>query len=188
MVEAGASRPALEHLRLRQAVMVEGAPQRLLGDAQLLGGPVDADLVGQLKRRLGGSAVVNEPGPLCVRSPAAQRHALAGGGAGEDAAAVVVGLGAVQRGLQAGAADPTAGADRLGLGGLGGLAGLGKEQLRVDLGAGGIQPPVPLPIAGRCAGGPRRSPVAGRPRGCGQGLGKMRRTEGRATGPVWPMR
>jgi hypothetical protein len=47
LVEAGASRPALEPLGLGQAVLVEGAPQGLLGDAQLAGGPVDAVLVRQ---------------------------------------------------------------------------------------------------------------------------------------------
>jgi hypothetical protein len=42
IVEPRASRAALEHLRLRQAVVVEGTPQRLLAHAQLAGGPVDA--------------------------------------------------------------------------------------------------------------------------------------------------
>src|SRR5215218_11234308 len=40
LVEAGAWGPALEPLGLGQAVLVEGAPQRLLGHAQLAGGPV----------------------------------------------------------------------------------------------------------------------------------------------------
>src|SRR5215218_6918252 len=40
LVEAGPWRAALEPLGLGQAVMVEGAPQRLLGHAQLAGGPV----------------------------------------------------------------------------------------------------------------------------------------------------
>jgi hypothetical protein len=59
---------------------------------------------------------------------------------------VVAGLGAVHRLLQAGAADRAAGAHLFGRRGLGDLAGFGEEQLRVDLGAGGIQPPVPLPV------------------------------------------
>jgi hypothetical protein len=33
----------------------------------------------------------------------------------------------------------------LGGGGLGGLSGVGEEQLGVDRGAGGLQPPIPLP-------------------------------------------
>jgi hypothetical protein len=59
---------------------------------------------------------------------------------------VVAGLGAVQRGLQARPAGPAAGAHLLGGRGLGDLPGLGEEQLRVDVGAGGVQPPVPLPV------------------------------------------
>src|SRR5215218_7200682 len=47
LVEAGASWPALEYLGLGQAVVVEGAAQRLLGHAQFAGGPVDAVLVRQ---------------------------------------------------------------------------------------------------------------------------------------------
>jgi hypothetical protein len=42
IVEARAPWAALEPLGLRQAVVVERAPQRLLADAQLAGGPVDA--------------------------------------------------------------------------------------------------------------------------------------------------
>src|SRR5215218_4266227 len=94
LVEAGPWRAALEHLRLRQAVVVEGAPQRLLADAQLAGGPVDALLVGQRQRRLGGGAVVQEPGALGHRGAAAQRYAVAGGGAGEDTCVAVAGWGA----------------------------------------------------------------------------------------------
>ena len=60
---------------------------------------------------------------------------------------VVAGLGAVHCRLQARSSDHTAGADLFGRRGLGDLAGVGEEQLRVDLAAGGIQPPVPLPIA-----------------------------------------
>jgi len=59
---------------------------------------------------------------------------------------VVAGLGAVHRRLQAGATDRAAGADLLGRRGLGDLARFGEEQLRVDLGAGGVQAPVPLPV------------------------------------------
>src|SRR5215218_8820840 len=103
LVEPGALGPALEPLRLGQAVLVEGAPERLLGHAQLAGGPVDALVVRQCQRLLGGGAVVEEPGPLRVRGAAAQGYAVSGGGAGEDPCVVLVGLGAVQRGLQAGA-------------------------------------------------------------------------------------
>jgi hypothetical protein len=146
LVEAGASGPALEPLGLGQAVVVQGVPQGLLGDAQLAGGPVDAVLVGQGQRRLGRGGVVQEPGALGVRGAAAEAGTVSGGGAGEDPCVVIAGLGAVHRGLQAGAADRAAGADLLGRGGLGGLAGFGEEQLRVDLGAGGVQAPVPLPV------------------------------------------
>jgi hypothetical protein len=137
---------ALEHLGLGQAVLVEGAPQGLLAHAQLAGGPVDAVLVGQRQRLLGRGAVVQEPGALGHRGAAAEAGAVAGGGAGEDPGVVVAGLGAVHRGLQAGAADRAPGAHGLGRSGLGGLAGFGEEQLGVDLGAGGVQPPVPLPV------------------------------------------
>ena len=81
-----------------------------------------------------------------VRGAAAQGYAVSGGGAGEDPCVVLVGLGAVQRGLQAGAADRAAGAHLLGCRGLGDLAGFGEEQLRVGLGAGGVQAPVPLSV------------------------------------------
>ena len=47
LVEPGAPGAALEYLGLGQAVVVEGPAQCLLADAQLAGGPVDADLVGQ---------------------------------------------------------------------------------------------------------------------------------------------
>src|SRR5213078_3719614 len=94
----------------------------------------------------GGGPVLEESGSLGHRGPSAQAYPLAGGGAGEDAAVVLAGLGAMQRLLQAGSADRAAGADGLGRGGLGGLAGFGEEQLGVDLGAGGLQPPVPLPV------------------------------------------
>jgi uncharacterized protein YegP (UPF0339 family) len=45
------------------------------------------------------------------------------------------------------AADRAAGADLLGRRSLGNLARFGEEQLQVDLGAGGVQPPVPSPSA-----------------------------------------
>src|SRR5918995_1572602 len=82
----------------------------------------------------------------CQAGPAAQPHAVAGGGAGEDAGVVLVGLGAVQGRRQARPPDRTAGADLLGGGGLGGLAGFGEEQLGINVPAGGLQPPIPLPI------------------------------------------
>jgi hypothetical protein len=126
-------------------VLGDGAPQRLLAYPQLAGGPVDADLVGQRKRLLGRGAVVKEPDALGHRGPAAEAHPVAGGGAGEDPGVVAAGHRAVQRRLQAGAADRAAGADLLGRRGLRDLARFGEEQLRVDLAAGGIQPPVPLP-------------------------------------------
>jgi len=85
-------------------MLVERAAQRLLGHPQLLRRPVNADLVGQLKRLLGGGAVLQEPGALGHRRPSPQPDALLGGGAGEDAVMVVVGLGAVQGGVQAGQA------------------------------------------------------------------------------------
>jgi hypothetical protein len=59
---------------------------------------------------------------------------------------VLVGLRPVQGRLQARPSDRAAGADLLGRRGLGDLAGFGEEQLRVDLAAGGIEPPVPIPI------------------------------------------
>jgi hypothetical protein len=127
-------------------VVVEGTPQRLLRDAQLAGGPVDADPVGKLKCDLGHRPVVDEPGPLRVRGAAAQAHAFSGGGAGEDAGVVVAGLRAVHRRLQARAADRAAGAHLLGGRGMGDLPWVGEEQLRVNVGAGGVQAPVPLPV------------------------------------------
>src|SRR5215218_8892281 len=146
LVEAGALGAALEYLGLGQAVVVEGAAQRLLGHAQFAGGPVDALVVRQCQCLLGGVPVLEEPGPLRVRGAAAQGYAVSGGGAGEDPGVVLVGLGAVHRGLQAGAADRATGAYLLGCRGLGDLAGFGEEQLRVGLGAGGVQAPVPLPV------------------------------------------
>jgi hypothetical protein len=146
LVEPSALGAALEDLGLGQAVVVERMAEGLLGHPQLVGGPVDAVLVGQGQRRLGRGGVVQEPGALRVRGAAAEAHAVAGGGAGEDAGVVVVGLGAVQCLLQAGAADRAAGADLLSRRGLRDLAGFGEEQLRVDLAAGGVQAPVPLPV------------------------------------------
>src|SRR5215218_2420585 len=146
LVEAGALGPALERLGLGEAVLGEGAPQGLFAHAQLAGGPVDAVLVRQRQRRFGRGPVVQEPGAFGHRGAAAQRYAVAGGGAGEDPCVVVAGLGTVHRRLQAGAADRAAGAYLLGRRGLGNLAGFGEEQLGVDLGAGGVQAPVPLPV------------------------------------------
>src|SRR5215213_1616476 len=76
LVEAGALRAALEPLGLGQAVVVEGAPERLLGHAQLAGGPVDALVVRQCQCLLGGVPVLEEPGPLRVRGAAAQGYAV----------------------------------------------------------------------------------------------------------------
>src|SRR5512132_3294794 len=86
LVKAGTLGAALEPLRLGQAVVGEGAPERLLGDAELAGGPADAVLVRQGQRLLGRGGVVQEPGALSHRGAAAQADAVAGGGAGEDAA------------------------------------------------------------------------------------------------------
>src|SRR6266511_4450855 len=72
VVEPRAPGPTVEHLRLGQAVVVEGAPQRLLGHAQLAGGLVDALLIGQCQRLLGRCPVVEEAGPLRVRGAAAE--------------------------------------------------------------------------------------------------------------------
>jgi hypothetical protein len=96
LVEAGALGAALKHLGLGQAVVVERSAQRLLAHPELASGPVNAHLVGQGQGLLGSVPVLQEPGLLSHRGPAAQPHPVAGGGAGEDAAVVLVGLGAVQ--------------------------------------------------------------------------------------------
>ncbi len=134
---------------------VERAAQRLLGHPQLAGRPVDADLVGQPQRLLGRGPVLQEPRPLGHRRASVQLHPLLGGRAGEDAVPVVVGLRAAQRGLQAGLADLTGGADLLGARDLVAVAAvfLGEEQLRVRLAAGRVLPPPPVPRIRRWGGG-----------------------------------
>src|SRR5215211_4793327 len=84
--------------------------------------------------------------PWAIEARPRSRTRSLAGSAGEDTGVVLVGLGAVQRRLQARPSDRTAGAQGLGRRHLGDLPGLGEEQLGVDRGAGGLQPPVPLPV------------------------------------------
>ena len=144
--EEAAGLPAHPPLRRRQAPLGEGGGEGVAVDAELAGGLPQPDLVGELVGGLGQLTLL-PVGAGLGEGVAAQPAALGRQGAAEDAVIVVDAAGGLDREVQAVVADLAGGADGLGLGRLGLLAGLGEEPLGVVTAAGGlVQPGLPAVV------------------------------------------
>src|SRR5215207_83179 len=144
--QEAAGLPAHSPLRCRQAPVGEGGGEGVAVDAELAGGLPQPDLASQLVRLL-GQVSVPPVGAGLRETSAAKLTALGRQGAPKDAVIVVEPTGGVDGQLQALVADLAGGADGLGLGRLGVLAGLGEEPLGVQITAGGlVQPRLPAAV------------------------------------------